>query len=132
MLEIEPDIQDLPHAIDAGEVEGWVEFRQVSFTYRDEFGYVLDNITLDIAAGEYVALVGASGVGKTTFCSLIPRFYDVTTGEIPARRHQHQRYGLWLRCDAISGLCIKMFIFLLEQCWIISAMANVMQRMKKL
>ncbi len=59
-----------------------MEFKDVSFKYKEGYGHVLKNITLDIKAGEYVALVGASGVGKTTLCSLIPRFYEVNAGKI--------------------------------------------------
>lgn len=82
ILEVEPDIQDAPHAADLTGVEGNIAFRNVSFKYREDSQYVLNNISLDIRAGEYVALVGSSGVGKTTLCSLIPRFYEVTMGEI--------------------------------------------------
>ncbi|MBZ0286915.1 MAG: ABC transporter ATP-binding protein/permease, partial [Anaerolineae bacterium] len=82
ILEIEPDIQDTPGAMELSRVRGDVEFRGVSFKYREEHNYVVRNISLHIRAGEYVALVGSSGVGKTTLCSLIPRFYDVTEGEI--------------------------------------------------
>ena len=82
IMEITPDIQDATNAMDIQNVRGHIEFRNVSFKYKDEYDFVLKNISLDIAVGEYVALVGSSGVGKTTLCSLIPRFYDVTTGEI--------------------------------------------------
>jgi ATP-binding cassette subfamily B protein len=82
MLEVEPDIVDSADAIDLTHVQGNVEFRDVSFRYRDDHDYVLKNITLNIEVGEYVALVGASGIGKTTLCSLIPRFYEVAEGEI--------------------------------------------------
>lgn len=82
ILEVTPDIQDSDHAIDIQNVRGHIEFRDVSFKYKDEYDYVLKHISLDIAVGEYVALVGSSGVGKTTLCSLIPRFYDVSMGEI--------------------------------------------------
>ena len=82
IMEITPDIQDASNATDIQNVRGHIEFRNVSFKYKDEYDFVLKNISLDIAVGEYVALVGSSGVGKTTLCSLIPRFYDVTTGEI--------------------------------------------------
>lgn len=82
MLEIEPDIQDSAGAVDVGQVQGNVKFIDVSFKYKEDYGYVLKHICLDIKAGEYVALVGSSGVGKTTLCSLIPRFYDVAEGEI--------------------------------------------------
>jgi ATP-binding cassette, subfamily B, bacterial len=82
MLEVEPDIQDSADAIELTHVQGNVEFRDVRFKYKDDHGYILKNISLDIKAGEYVALVGSSGVGKTTLCSLIPRFYEVNEGEI--------------------------------------------------
>ena len=82
VLEVEPDIQDSADAIDLTHVQGNVAFRDVSFTYKAGYGDVLKKLSLDIKVGEYVALVGSSGVGKTTLCSLIPRFYDVDAGEI--------------------------------------------------
>ncbi len=82
MLEAEPDIQDSADAIELTHVQGHVEFRNVSFKYKDGYDHVLKNISLNIKAGEYVALVGPSGVGKTTLCSLIPRFYEVNEGKI--------------------------------------------------
>jgi ATP-binding cassette subfamily B protein len=82
VLEVEPDIQDSAAAIDLTHVQGNVEFKEVSFKYREDYGYVLKKISLDIKAGEYVALVGSSGVGKTSLCSLIPRFYEVSEGQI--------------------------------------------------
>lgn len=82
ILEVEPDIQDSPDAMELARVRGHVEFKDVSFRYRDDHNDVIRNISLDIKPGEYVALVGSSGVGKTTLCSLIPRFYEVSEGEI--------------------------------------------------
>lgn len=82
ILEVEPDIQDAAGAIELTHVQGNVEFRGVSFKYKEDHNYVVKNISLNIKAGEYVALVGSSGVGKTTLCSLIPRFYEVTEGKI--------------------------------------------------
>ena len=61
---------------------GTVEFRDVSFRYEDATEKVLDHVSLNVPAGSYVALVGSSGGGKTTLCSLIPRFYDVTGGSV--------------------------------------------------
>lgn len=81
-LEVDPEIQDAEHVIDLTNVRGNIEFRNVSFKYKETHHHVLENISLDIKVGEYVALVGSSGVGKTTLCSLIPRFYEVTAGEI--------------------------------------------------
>ena len=82
VLEVEPDIQDSAAAIELTCVQGNVEFKDVSFKYKEGYGHVLKNISLDIKSGEYIALVGASGVGKTTLCSLIPRFYEVNEGKI--------------------------------------------------
>ena len=82
ILEIEPEIQDSPIAIEIENVEGNIEFRNVGFRYRDDHAHVLKNISLRVDAGEYIALVGSSGVGKTTLCSLIPRFYEASEGEI--------------------------------------------------
>ncbi len=80
MLEVTPDLQDAPDAVDLTDVRGDIAFQAVSFKYQEEQRYVLKNLSLEIQAGEYVSLVGASGVGKTTLCSLIPRFYDVNAG----------------------------------------------------
>ncbi|MBL8078582.1 MAG: ABC transporter ATP-binding protein [Anaerolineales bacterium] len=82
ILEVQPDIQDSETALDLTHIQGNVEFRDVSFKYKEEHDYVLKNISLNIKAGEYIALVGTSGVGKTTLCSLIPRFYEINGGEI--------------------------------------------------
>lgn len=82
ILEIEPEIQDSPNAIEIKNVQGNVEFRNVGFRYRDDHAHILKNISLRVQAGEYVALVGSSGVGKTTLCSLLPRFYEIHEGQI--------------------------------------------------
>ena len=59
-----------------------MELQDISFKYKEGHDYVLKNLSLNIKAGEYVALVGSSGVGKTTLCSLIPRFYEINEGKI--------------------------------------------------
>jgi ATP-binding cassette subfamily B protein len=82
VLEVQPDIQDTADAHELSHVEGNVTFSDVSFKYKDGYGYVFKNLSLEIKAGEYIALVGSSGIGKTTLCSLIPRFYEVNEGEI--------------------------------------------------
>jgi len=81
VLDTEPDIQDREGAKPAGQLLGDIEFDNVSFSY-DEDSVVLDRIDLKIPHGRTIALVGPSGAGKTTFCSLIPRFYEVTGGSI--------------------------------------------------
>mgnify|MGYP000535338333 FL=1 len=82
ILEVEPDIKDSPDAIEVTNVQGNIEFKNVSFKYKEGYDHVLKHLSLHIKVGEYVALVGPSGVGKTTLCSLIPRFYEVSKGQI--------------------------------------------------
>lgn len=82
IMAIEPDIADAADAVCIDNPEGRIKFENVTFAYEDSNEKVLENINLDIKKGEYIALVGSSGAGKTTLCSLIPRFYDVTSGKI--------------------------------------------------
>lgn len=81
LIEQDPEVQDMPGAKPAPALKGDIDFTNVSFRY-DSHKSVLENIDLSIPAGETVAFVGPSGAGKTTICSLIPRFYDVDEGEI--------------------------------------------------
>ena len=81
LLETAPDVADAPNAIDVGHLAGNIEYRDVSFGYEGKEN-VLEKINLTIHAGETVALVGPSGAGKTTICSLLPRFYDVNSGSL--------------------------------------------------
>ncbi len=80
-------IEDKPGAKPLPKVLGRVTFSHVAFRYADNLEEVLSDINLSIAPGESVALVGPSGGGKTTLCSLLPRFYDVTEGEITIDGH---------------------------------------------
>lgn len=82
IMNIQPDIEDKKDAIELGEVKGDIAFENVSFQYEENTEKVLNHINLNVTAGSYMALVGSSGAGKTTLCSLIPRFYDVTDGTI--------------------------------------------------
>lgn len=81
LLDEEPDIENRDDAIEVETLKGDIVFDDVSFGYSD-YRQVLTDIDLSIKAGTTVALVGTSGAGKTTICSLIPRFYDVTKGAI--------------------------------------------------
>ena len=91
VMDTEIEIDDLPGAVDMPQdVKGEIEFKDVSFSYvehdeenkNDASENVLNHIDLKIASGENIAIVGPSGAGKTTFCNLIPRFYDVSSGKV--------------------------------------------------
>ena len=81
VIDTEPDIADKPDAVEADTLRGDIAFRNVSFGYEADRP-VLKDISLNVKAGETIAFVGPSGAGKTTICSLLPRFYDVTGGAI--------------------------------------------------
>lgn len=82
IVNTEPDIKDAPDAVDIVDGKGKIEFKNVSFHYPEVEQTVLNNINLTINPGEYVAVCGPSGAGKTTLSSLIPRFYDVIGGAV--------------------------------------------------
>lgn len=81
VVETKPEIVDKKGAAELKNVRGDIEFKNVTFSYDSEHN-VLDNINIKIPSGRKIALVGPSGGGKTTICSLLPRFYDVTNGQI--------------------------------------------------
>ena len=87
-------IQEKPDALELDGVRGEIEFDDVSFAYESTREQVLTNIRLRVQPGESVALVGPSGSGKTTLCSLIPRFYDVTSGAIRIDGHDVRDFTL--------------------------------------
>lgn len=82
LLEEEPTITDAPNALPMGPVSGRIDLEMVGFRYEADGPHVLSNVSLTIRPGEFVALVGPSGVGKSTLCSLVPRFYDVDQGAV--------------------------------------------------
>ena len=82
IMEIEPDIQDKKDAQPLQIRQGAIDFEDVGFHYASSSDYVLRHLSLHVAPGETIALVGSSGAGKTTLCSLIPRFYEVSEGRI--------------------------------------------------
>ena len=82
VMETESEIRDADNAAELTDVKGHVRYDHVSFHYSDDETPVLSDISIDIPAGRSIALVGPSGSRKTTICSLLPRFYDVTGGSI--------------------------------------------------
>ncbi|MFS2324788.1 ABC transporter ATP-binding protein [Brucella sp. H1_1004] len=80
-MDTRPDIADRPNAQSVSRLKGDIEYRDVSFGYSDNRP-ILSNLNISIEAGETIAFVGASGAGKTTICSMLPRFYEVTGGGI--------------------------------------------------
>src|SRR5699024_7536946 len=80
-LDVEPEIQDAPHAIEMPEIQGNVVFDVVVFSYEDNQP-ILNHVSLNVEAGQSVALVGPTGAGKTTIINLLSRFYDIDSGQI--------------------------------------------------
>ena len=102
LMRTEPTLQDKENAPDLKDVKGSIQVKDVSFAYKDDLD-VLQDVNLEIKAGETVAIVGPSGGGKTTLCQLIPRFYDVDQGSISidgmdirdvTQRSIHQNIGI--------------------------------------
>ena len=87
IMDTKPDIVDSKDAIELPSVRGDISFSDVSFKYEDGNSQVLSHVNLDIPAGAYYALVGSSGAGKTTLCSLIPRFFDTHEGSVSIDGH---------------------------------------------
>jgi ATP-binding cassette subfamily B protein len=81
LIDTEPDIADAPDAVDVDHLKGEIAYENVSFGYSPDKP-VLENVNLSIRAGETIAFVGPSGAGKTTICSLLPRFYEIGGGSI--------------------------------------------------
>ena len=82
ILEIEPEIKDHSKALLLKNTRGDIIFHNVYFKYEKSKEYILKNLNFEVKPGEYIALVGSSGIGKSTICSLILRLYDPTKGEI--------------------------------------------------
>lgn len=82
IMNIDPEVKDKKNAVSLPKGDGKIEFKNVSFHYSENLRDVIKNLNLTVNPGENIALVGPSGGGKTTLCSLVPRFYDITEGEI--------------------------------------------------
>ena len=87
ILDAKNEVEDRPGAIELKQVEGYVEFRNVSFRYFKSGHYVLKDVSFEARPGQTIALLGATGSGKTTIINLIPRFYDVTDGAVLVDGH---------------------------------------------
>jgi ATP-binding cassette subfamily B protein len=82
LMEIKPAIINSENALELTHIEGDIQFKNVTFKYQDDGEHVLKDLSLHVRPREFIALVGSSGVGKTTLCNLIPRFYEIERGEI--------------------------------------------------
>lgn len=92
VMDTEEDIKDAPDAKELKRPEGNIEFRNVSFSYEHSGTKILKDFNLTIKAGENLAVAGPSGAGKTTLCSLIPRFYEPISGEVMIDGHDIREY----------------------------------------
>ncbi len=111
VLETEISIKDKEGAEELRDVVGEVEFRNVSFSYADDSENALENISFKAEPGKTTAFIGATGSGKTTLINLIPRFYDVTEGEILIDGHDIRDVTLESLRDAIGYVPQKPFLF---------------------
>lgn len=111
LMNIDPDIEDSPNAVPLEKMRGEICFDNVSFHYKEAQEEVLQHINLQVPAGAYVALVGSSGAGKTTLCSLIPRFYDVSSGRITVDGHDVRDVTLKSLRDNIGIVQQDVYLF---------------------
>lgn len=110
IMETEPEIREKPDAVELKDVKGEIQYRDVSFSY-DEKEQVLEHLNVEIPAGKTCALVGPSGGGKTTICSLLPRFYDVTGGGVLVDGHDVRDLRLKSLRQAIGIVQQDVYIF---------------------
>lgn len=112
LMKVKPKILSPENAIVKTDIKGDIEFRNVEFRYnQDDNEYVLSNFNLSIPAGKRVALVGETGAGKTTVSKLVPRFYDVESGEILIDGINVKEYDLYCLRQAIGIVQQDVFIF---------------------
>ena len=111
IMDEEPEITDEKNAVEMKDVRGDIELKDVTFSYKTGNGDVLSHISLKISAGQNIALVGPSGGGKTTLCSLIPRFYEPVGGEITVDGVNIKNYTLTSLREHIGVVQQDVYIF---------------------
>lgn len=109
VLDIDSTIKDAPDAVDLEEFKEGIEFRNVSFRYRDE--WILKNLSFTVKKGETVALVGPTGAGKSTIVKLLPRLYDTQEGDILIDGKSLKKYTQRSLRESISFVPQKPFLF---------------------
>jgi len=105
------EIFDEPDAVELLNPKGNIEFKNVSFEYPDDHNKVFSGLNISVKSGEKIAFVGPSGGGKTTLCNLIPRFYDVTEGEIFLDGKNIKEYTLKSLRDNIGMVQQDVYLF---------------------
>ncbi len=130
LLDEKYDIVNVDHAIQTKKLDGKVVFDDVSFRYNEKEADVLRHLSFTIAPGEKVALVGASGGGKSSIASLIPRFYDVSSGAVYIDDVNVKEYEM-RNLRTTSGLYCKIIYYLVIQFEQIFYMEIQMLRMKR-
>ena len=111
IMDADIEIFDEPDAIELKNPEGNIEFKNVSFEYPDDHNRVFSGLNLDIKSGEKIAFVGPSGGGKTTLCNLIPRFYNLSGGEILIDGKNIKGYSLKSLRDSIGMVQQEVYLF---------------------
>ena len=113
VLEIENSINDAESEIgrDSDKIQASLEFKNVSFRYRGAEDLALDNLSVDVKAGETLAIIGGTGSGKSTLINLIPRLYDVNSGEVLVDGNDVRKYSLHDLHDKIAFVQQKAVLF---------------------
>ena len=111
IMDVQPDVNDAPGAKELTGVKGDVTFDHVSFHYHDNDRVVLADINETVKAGDKIALVGPSGGGKTTFCNLVARFWDVDSGSVKIGGTDVRDYTLESLMDQISMVFQNVYLF---------------------
>lgn len=113
VLEIENSINDVESEIDSGKdkLQASLEFKDVSFRYRGAEDLALDNLSVDVKAGETLAIIGGTGSGKSTLINLIPRLYDVNSGEVLVDGNDVRKYSLHDLHDKVAFVQQKAVLF---------------------